>query len=518
MKNVNDHLPSNWVITTLGDARLDLSKSIDPRKSGAAMFELYSVPSFSGRRPEIVSGNSVGSSKRTVEPNSVLLCKINPRINRVWVVRDYSPYRKIASTEWLCFSELSGLLPDFICYYLQQDSFRDYLATNASGVGGSLMRVRDATFANYPVPLPPLPEQHRIVAEIEKQFTRLDASVAALKRVQANLKRYRASVLKAACEGKLVPTEAELAYAEGHDYEPANQLLERILSERRAHWESREKRRGRYKEPSYPDTSALSELPKGWVWATLSQISDLKGGATKGRRFRAGESLTEVPYLRVANVQRGYLDLSELKTIEVTQEVADQLALVPGDILFTEGGDRDKLGRGWVWKGELDGCIHQNHIFRSRLLLTEMHPEFVSWWGNSFGQTFFEHSGKQTTNLASINLSVLSSFPVPLPPLAEQRRIVAEVERRLSVIQQAEATVEANLTRAERLRQSILKQAFSGKLVPQDRNDEPASALLERIRVEREASHADAKNSRQTGPRRGKSLSARQFVLREGNP
>ena len=107
--------------------------------------------------------------------------------------------------------------------------------------------------------------------------------------------------------------------------------------------------------------------------------------------------------------------------------------------------------------------------------------------GNSFGQTFFEHSGKQTTNLASINLSVLSSFPVPLPPLAEQRRIVAEVERRLSVAQKAEASIEANLRRVERLRQSILKQAFSGKLVPQDPGDEPASALLERIRAEREA-------------------------------
>ena len=366
--------------------------------------------------------------------------------------------------------------------------------------------------------VPPLPEQHRIVEEIEKQFTRLDPSVAALKRVQANLKRYRASVLKAACEGKLVPTEAELARVEGRDYEPADRLLARILSKRRVQREAQEKRRGRYKEPMSPDVSDLPKLPEGWVWATLHQISDLKGGATKGRRYRAGESLTEVPYLRVANVQRGYLDLSEIKTIEVTQEVADQLALVPGDILFTEGGDRDKLGRGWVWKGELDGCIHQNHIFRSRLLLSEMHPEFVSWWGNSFGQTFFEQSGKQTTNLASINLSVLSSFPVPLPPLAEQRRIVAEVEQRLSVAQKAEASVEANLRRVERLRQSILKHAFSGKLVPQDPNDEPASALLERIRVEREASHAAAKTGRQTRPRRSKSLSARQLVLREGNP
>ena len=515
MNGGNDCQPDGWVTTSLGDARLDLSRSIDPRKSGTEMFELYSVPSFSDLHPEIVQGDAIGSSKRTVEPNTVLLCKINPRINRVWVVQDYSEFRKIASTEWLCFSELSGLLPDFICYYLQQDSFRDHLAIHASGVGGSLMRVKDTTFANYPLPLPPLPEQHRIVAEIEKHFTRLDASIDALKRVQANLKRYRASVLKSACEGKLVPTEAELAHSEDRDYEPADRLLERILSERRAQWESQEKRRGKYKEPSPPDTTDLPKLPEGWVWASLAQISDLKGGATKGRRYRPGELLTEVPYLRVANVQRGYLDLTEVKMIKVAQDVADQLELVPSDILFTEGGDRDKLGRGWVWKGEIDRCIHQNHVFRARLLLSEMHPEFVSWWGNSFGQAFFEQSGKQTTNLASINLSVLSGFPVPTPPLAEQRRIVSEVDRRLSVVQQAEAAVEANLTRAERLRQSILKQAFSGKLVPQDPNDEPASVLLEQIRAEREAAEAAAKAQRRPRRRRSNSSPANRPKVSE---
>ena len=121
--------------------------------------------------------------------------------------------------------------------------------------------------------LPPLAEQRRIVAEIETQFTRLDASVAALRRAQANLKRYRASVLKDACEGRLVPTEAELASSEGREYEPADVLLERILAERRARWESQEKRRGKYKEPSAPDTSTLPELPEGWVWATFLWIT-----------------------------------------------------------------------------------------------------------------------------------------------------------------------------------------------------------------------------------------------------
>ncbi len=337
------------------------------------------------------------------------------------------------------------------------------------------------------ISLPPLPEQRRIVAAIETQFTRLDASMAALRRAQANLKRHRASVLKDACEGRLVSTEAELARSEGREYEPAAVLLARILAQRRARWESQEKRRGKYREPSAPDTSALPQLPEGWVWASLEAISEVKGGVTKGQRYTSEQMLREVPYLRVANVQRGFLDLDRITTIETSEENIERLRLNPGDVLFTEGGDRDKLGRGWVWNGEIEECIHQNHVFRARPLSNSVIPEFLSWWGNSFGQEFFSRFGKQTTNLASINLTVLSQFPIPLPPLAEQRRIVAEVERLLSVAQQAEATVDASLSRAERLRQSILKQAFSGRLVPQDPDDEPASALLERIRAEREA-------------------------------
>ena len=507
-----DAIPVGWVQTTLQSVTAPRGLKVKPAAMpGVPFLGLEHIEAHTMKLLGMGQTHDVKSAGSYFAQGDVLYGRLRPYLNKVHM----PGFTGLASGEFIVFPSQNFLDNAYLKYFLNQVGFASF-ATRLNA--GDRPRVDFSQLSDHPFPLPPLAEQHRIVAEIEKQFTRLDASVAALKRIQANLKRYRASVLRAACEGELVPTEAELARAEGRDYEPADRLLERILADRRARWEAQEKRRGRYKEPSYPDTSALSELPMGWVWATLSQISDLKGGATKGRRFRAGESLTEVLYLRVANVQRGYLDLSELKTIEVTQEVADQLALVPGDILFTEGGDRDKLGRGWIWKGELDKCIHQNHIFRSRLLLTEMHPEFVSWWGNSFGQTFFEHSGKQTTNLASINLSVLSSFPVPLPPLAEQRRIVAEVERRLSVIQQAEATVEANLPRAERLRQSILKQAFSGKLVSQDPGDEPASALLERIRVEREASHADAKNSRPTRPRRGKSLSARQLVLREGNP
>ncbi len=193
----------------------------------------------------------------------------------------------------------------------------------------------------------------------------------------------------------------------------------------------------------------------------------------------------KIPYLRVANVQRGYLDLSEIKEIEAEESIISELLLKPGDILFNEGGDRDKLGRGCIWNGEIEECIYQNHIFRARIYSTDISNKIISWFGNTFGQSYFMKEGKQTTNLASINLTKLSAFPVPLPPLAEQRRIVLEVERRLSIADEVARTVEQTLRQADRLRQRILKQAFEGKLVEQNPNDEPAGVLLERIKKDK---------------------------------
>ena len=199
------------------------------------------------------------------------------------------------------------------------------------------------------------------------------------------------------------------------------------------------------------------------MWARLDSIATLKGGITVDSK-RQDSTARTVPYLRVANVQRGYLDLSEVKTINAPASDIDALRLRNGDILFNEGGDRDKLGRGWIWEDQLADCIHQNHVFRARLLSSDIQPKLVSWWGNSFGKDYFQREGKQTTNLASINLTKLSAFPVPVPPLDEQHRIVMEVDRRLSHLRETEAQVDANLQCAERLRQSILNKVFSGGL------------------------------------------------------
>jgi type I restriction enzyme S subunit len=366
-------------------------------------------------------------------------------------------------------------------------------AINAHTSAVTVKHLSSRTVAEIPLPLPAVAEQERIVAELDAQFSRLDAAVEALRRIQSNLKRYRASVLKAACEGRLVPTEADLARQEGRGYEPADVLLERIRTERRVRSEAdaagngRRSRSRNYTESAEPTAGLLPPLPLGWRWAFLSNIAELKGGITKGQKSRPGDRRRLVRYLRVANVQRGYFDLRDVKQIEAPESTIEQLRLLPGDVLFNEGGDRDKLGRGWVWQGEMPECIHQNHVFRARLYTEDVHPKFLSWYGNSLAQRYFMEEGKQTTNLASINLTKLGALPVAIPPRKEQQRIVDEVERRLSALDAVQAAVELDLRRAERLRQSILKHAFEGKLVPQDPNDEPASVLLDRIRAERAA-------------------------------
>ena len=349
-----------------------------------------------------------------------------------------------------------------------------------------------------PLVLPPLPEQHRIVAEIEKHFTRLDASVAALKRAQANLKRYRASLLKAACEGRLVPTEAELARCEDRDYEPAHRLLERILAERRAHWESQPKHRGKYKEPAPPDTSELTELPEGWVWATLSSLGEVRLGRQRSPKRAKGPHMR--PYLRAANVTWEGLALSDVKQMDFNPDEFETYQLRYGDILLAEAsGSADEVGKPAVWKREIEGCCFQNTLIRMRAA-----PDMVSYvYQHLLSDASSGALGRAARGVGIHHLGAerMASWMLALPPLAEQHRIVAEVERQMSVIQQAEATVEASLKRSDRLRQSILKQAFSGQLVPQDPDDEPASVLLERIRAEREASQARPKPKR-SAPRK----------------
>jgi type I restriction enzyme S subunit len=206
-----------------------------------------------------------------------------------------------------------------------------------------------------------------------------------------------------------------------------------------------------------------------------------------------------------------------MKEIRAREADIQDLNLQAGDILFNEGGDRDKLGRGWIWEGQIPECIHQNHVFRARLFLREVNPKFISWCGNSYGQRWFMRTGKQSVNLASINLTVLRSFPVPLASAAEQEAIVEAVEDQLSVIDHLEADLEAKLGSAQALRQSILRNAFTGQIVPHDPNDEPASELLKRIDAERKESSKRVAMAKLQSAKSGKPTRSRTLRKRSAS-
>lgn len=392
----------------------------------------------------------------------------------------------------------SGVNSDYLYYWLSgAKSIAEELAS-----GTTFLEISGAKATLIPFPLAPSAEQTRIVAKLEELLSDLDAGVAELKAAQAKLAQYRQSLLKAAVEGALTT-----AWRARHTpAETGAQLLARILAERRSRWESRQLARfqaqgktppkgwqSKYPEPVAPDTRDLPELPEDWVWASLDMLGEIASGVAKGSKRPADVVVREVPYLRVANVQRGYLDLAEIKTIAATESDIQELTLRNGDVLFNEGGDRDKLGRGWVWRDEIPMCIHQNHVFRMRPWLTTMNPEFISHHGNSFGRDWFQRAGKQTTNLASINMTILRAFPVPVPPPEEQEAIIVQVREQLAAIETQVAAVELSLKQAAAQRQNLLKAAFSGQLVPQNPADEPAKVLLERIQNQAAATSSTRK-------------------------
>ena len=186
------------------------------------------------------------------------------------------------------------------------------------------------------------------------------------------------------------------------------------------------------------ESDEIPPSPSRWTWVRLGNLAELVGGVTKGRDLKGRKRLS-LPYLRVANVQRGFLDLDEMKEIEINEDELPRYRLESGDILFTEGGDWDKLGRSVVWRAEIDPCIHQNHVFRARMVHGSLNPAWFSRFANSpLGRNYFETAAKRTTNLASINMTQLRNCPMPLPPVAEQKRIVARVDQLMALIDDLE--------------------------------------------------------------------------------
>jgi type I restriction enzyme S subunit len=312
------------------------------------------------------------------------------------------------------------LLPDFVYYYLKRA--KELAFALASGT--TFLEISGKNAARLPVPIPPIDEQRRIVAEIEKQFTRLEAGVTALRRVAANVKRYRGSVLKAACEGP-------------------------------------------------------------WPCTTVAEVAE---EVRYGTSAKTNEDTDGVPVLRMGNISDGSLYLDKLKFLPRSHAEFPDLLLKPGDLLFNRTNSAELVGKTAVYHGTPSPCSFASYLIRVRLK-DGYQPDFLSYYLNSvYGRQWIAAVVSQQVGQANVNGTKLKALAIPNPPPAEQQRIVAEVERRLSVVDELEAVVESNLKRAARLRQAVLHEAFAGRLVRQEPNVAAGRRAAEKSRQARHSS------------------------------
>jgi len=366
----------------------------------------------------------------------------------------------------------------YVYYYLKSPDYWKTIGKSTLGI--AVPNVNATKLAKVKIPIAPENEQKRIVAEIEKQFSRLDEAVDNLKRVKANLKRYKASVLKAAVEGKLT----EEWRAAHPDVEPAEKLLERILAERRKRWEEAElakirakgkepkddKWKKKYKEPK-PLTNLISlpELPYGWKWVSVDQIGTIGEQPVLTGPFGSNLGKSDfqnsgIPVLTIGCLKEEGLTLK--KAVYVSPVKADELKryrLKKGDLLFSRMA---AVGRAGYVTQDYEGAIINYHIMRLRLSIDVIEPVyFVSYVRGAQSVIDYVREVNHGATRDGINTDQLLSLPVALPPIEEQKKIIQEIDSLLSIIQKAENAVNINQRRSLRLRQSILKKAFSGKLV-----------------------------------------------------
>lgn len=317
-----------------------------------------------------------------------------------------------------CRSDLS---PRFAAYLLD--------AAYSSGINTAhiqqttgIQNLRIIHYLNSKFAFPPLAEQVRIATYLDASCEVIDAAVVAKRRQIDALNDVRKDYI-------------QIAVTRGLDAQP-------VLRQTGDVW--------------------MNEVPSSWELVSLKRISEIQTGLTLGKVYEG--SLVEKPYLRVANVQDGSLSLEDVTTIEVPEKVALRVTLHPGDVLMTEGGDLDKLGRGTIWTGEIADCLHQNHIFAIRCFKHKLLPPFLAYLTASrYGRDYFEATGKRTTNLASTNSTKVGLFPIPRPSVEEQRAICEFLDARLARIAEIVSDIAAQIRTLVSYRRSLVHECVTGQ-------------------------------------------------------
>ena len=336
---------------------------------------------------------------------------------------EYSLYEGVCSPAYQVFYPTSPICDTYYRYLFKSQSFISKMNNLTVGIREG-KNIQYVDFANSQIPVPPLAEQEHIAAFLDAECAEIDA---VLEKTRASIEEYKK--LKQA-----VITQAVTKGIRG----------DRPMKDSGIEW--------------------IGDIPAEWRKTQLRHCAAIKSGITLGKKYEKTDSLVERPYLRVANVQDGYVDLSVLTTIEVTQDEDLKYRLRSGDVLMTEGGDRDKLGRGCVWHGEIEPCLHQNHIFAVQTSKDTLLPEFLEYLTVSdVGRSYFDVTAIKTTNLACTSSSKVLAFTIPLPSVEEQAEIVEALNTKCAGIDALVAKKQQYLTEIENYKKSLIYEYVTGK-------------------------------------------------------
>lgn len=426
-------VPENWVWVRLGEVNKYVSKSVNPISEPDNIFELYSVPSMADDYPEIIAGSDIGSSKQSVCKEDVLLCKINPRINRVWKVSQFTDNELIASSEWIIIRN-NHINANYLMYCFQSKYFREFMLSNVSGVGGSLMRAQPKYVQTYPIPLPPLSEQQRIVERIEELFAKLDEAKERLQEVADSFAVRKAAILHKAFTGELTK---QWRWENGVSYE------------------SWEEKKG---EDFFEYVTSGS---RGWA----------KYYSDKGSIF-----------IRMGNLNHGTieLDFSDIQYVELPDQVEGQRSkLQKNDILISITAD---VGMIALVREDMDAYINQ-HVALARPK-NDLYAEFLAWYFVSDdGLQQMQNKQRGATKIG-LGLQDIRSIILKIPTFPEQHEIVRLIDDLLARERAAQQAAEQALASIDLMKKSILARAFRGELGTNKASEASALELLKQVLAE----------------------------------
>lgn len=426
-------VPENWVWVRLGEVNKYISKSVNPISEPDKIFELYSVPSMVDNYPEIIAGSDIGSSKQSVCKKDVLLCKINPRINRVWKVSQFTDNELIASSEWIIIRN-NHINENYLMYCFQSKYFREFMLSNVSGVGGSLMRAQPKYVQTYPIPLPPLSEQQRIVERIEELFAKLDEAKERLQEVADSFAVRKAAILHKAFTGELTK-----------QWRRENGVSD----------ESWEEKKG---EDFFEYVTSGS---RGWA----------KYYSDKGSIF-----------VRMGNLNHGTieLDFSDIQYVELPDQVEGQRSkLQKNDILISITADVGMIG---LVREDMDAYINQ-HVALARPK-NDLYAEFLAWYFVSdVGLQQMQNKQRGATKIG-LGLQDIRSIILKIPSLSEQHEIVRLIDDLLARERAAQQATEQALASIDLMKKSILARAFRGELGTNKASEASALELLRQVLAE----------------------------------